>query len=108
MKKQKIISKVVPEHVVTTKGGKWFFQGKQIDAEMLDQLAFESESFKKSELYKFWQGHVRIKTITSIIKDSKDFNDVEKGKALLISLDILEEMMLNFIEQQKKVGKNKE
>jgi len=108
MKKQKTISKVIPDHEVKNSSGKWFFEGKQIDVEMLDQLAAESEVFRKTFLYKMWQGYIRTSTITSIIKDSKDFRDVENGKALLIALDRLDIMMSDIIKQQKEIVKNKQ
>jgi hypothetical protein len=106
-KKQKTISKVVPDNVITTDQGKWFFDGLPLDVEMIDQIASEAEIFKNTYLYKFWQGYVRTSTITSIIKDSKDFQDVQNGKALLIALDRLDNMMTDIIKQQKKIVKNK-
>lgn len=108
MKKQNItkLSKVIPDHVVTCNNNKWSFEGKPLDVEMIDQLASEAEIFKNSFLYKMWQGHIRTETITSIIKDSKDFRDVENGKALLISLDKLDNMMSSIIKQQATIDKN--
>lgn len=107
MKKSKVIkpSKVIPDKTVTNKDGKWAFEGIPLDVEMIDTLASESEMFRKSKLYEMWQGHIRTKTITSIILDSKDFRDVENGKALLISLDILDNMMDNLIKQHTKITK---
>lgn len=105
MKKQKTISKVIPEYTVSQKNNKWFFEGKQLDIEMIDQLACESEIFKNSFLYKFWQGHIRTSVIESIIIDSKDFRDVENGKALLIALDRLDNMMQDMINQHKAIVK---
>lgn len=108
MKKQKTISKIIPDHEVTNNSSKWFFENRQIDEEMLDQIASESEVFRKTFLYKMWQGYIRTSTITSIIKDSKDFRDVENGKALLIALDRLDNMMTDVIKQQKQIVKNKQ
>ena len=108
MKKQKTISKIIPEHTVTIKNGKWAFQGLHLDMEMIDTLAGESEIFKKSFLYKMWSGHIRTEAIKSIIQDSKDFRDVENGKALLIAIDKLEIMMNDLIRQHKEIVKNKQ
>ena len=105
MKKQKTISKVIPEHAVTVKNGKWAFQGLQLDMEKIDTLASESEMFKNSFLYKMWSGHIRTEAIKAIIQDSKDFRDVENGKALLIAIDKLENMMKDMINQHKAIVK---
>lgn len=105
MKKSKTISKIIPDHVVTNKNGKWAFEGLQLDIETIDTLASESEMFKNTLLYKMWSGHIRTEAIKSIIQDSKDFRDVENGKALLINLDKLENMMLDLIKQHKEIVK---
>ena len=100
--------KVIPDNIVENKQDKWYFEGKPIDEETIELLASESEMFKKSMLYKMWQGYLRTETITSIIKDSKDFRDVENGKALLIALDKLDNMMVNLIKQHTIIVKNKQ
>lgn len=108
MKKQKTISNPLPKNTVTKKNDRYFFDGKLIDIEILDQLVSESEVFKKTLLYKMWQGYVRTEAMTAIIQDSKDFRDVENGKALLIALDKLDNMMSDLVEQHDKIVKNKQ
>lgn len=103
----KKLQNILPKNNVSQKEGKWFFEGMQIGVEELDHLAGEAEVFKKSFLYKMWQGYLRTKTITAIIKDSKDFRDVENGKALLIALDTLDNMMHDIIKQQQEIVKKK-
>ena len=103
----KKLNNILPKNKVNLEGGKWFFEGMQIGVEELDHLAGEAETFKKSFLYKMWQGYLRTTTITSIIVDSKDFRDVENGKAMLIALDTLENMMSDIIKQQVQIVKNK-
>lgn len=106
-KTQKTISKVVPDITVTTKEKLWYCDGLPLGVEMIDQLASEAEVFKGTYLYKMWQGYIRTSVITTIVKESKDFQDVEREKALLIALDRLDNMMTNIIEQKKKIVKNK-
>lgn len=110
MKKLKVTkpSKVVPDHIVVKTNDKWSFQGVPLDEETIELIASESEMFKKSFLYKMWQGHVRTETINSIIKESRDFRDVENGKALLIALDKLDNMMSDIIKQHNAIVKNKQ
>ena len=100
--------KVIPDNIVTNKNGKWSFQGLQLDIEKIDTLASEAEIFKNSFLYKMWSGHIRTEAIKAIIQDSKDFRDVENGKALLINLDKLENMMTDLIKQHKEIVKIKQ
>ena len=109
-KRQKTIkkpSKVIPENIVTFNQTNWSIDGVPFDIEMIDQIASESEVFKKTFLYRMWQGKVRTDVINSIIKDSKDFRDVENGKALLIALDRLDNMMSDIIKKHKAIVKNK-
>lgn len=102
------VNKVIPEHDVVGKDGMYIIDGKPLDIEMIDQLTSESIVFKKSFLYKMWQGHTRTSIITSIIKDSKNFDDVKSGKAILYALDALDKMMSDIIKQHNKIIKNKE
>lgn len=99
--------KVLPDKTVTEKGGKYAIYGKPVDPEMIDQLAAEAETFKKSYLYELWSNHVRTLAIERAIRDSSSFEDITQAKAMLIDLDLLEKMMLNLINEQKGIAKSK-
>lgn len=105
MKKLKILNKILPENVVVKKQEKYFINGFQLDVEQLDHYAAEAEMFRKTLLYKFWQNEIRTSVIEDIIKNSKDYSDVERGRSLLYALDRLENMMLDLIKQQSKIVK---
>lgn len=100
-------SKVIPDNIVTYSQTQWSIDGVPFDMEMIDQLASESEIFKKTFLYRMWQSKIRTDVITAIVKDSKDFKDVEREKALLIALDRLDNMMSDIIKKHKAIVKNK-
>lgn len=103
----KNISKVIPDFTVQEKNGLYYINKKPLNEEELDHIASECEMFQKTNLYKFWQNFIRTSVIEDIIKKSKNFDDFKDGKAILYSLDKLDNMMSDIIKQQTIIVKNK-